>query len=87
MNYFRGNKQPVVKLRTVNVIEITNGDFQGVRSFAENSEGNKRAERLFKRCIEENKGDLPMDKEDFSDAIEEGTFEHGGYQLFLTHSV
>jgi len=43
-----------VKLSTVNVIEMTNGNLQSIRSFADNPEGNTRAERLFKRCIKEN---------------------------------
>ncbi len=87
--------RPAVRLHTVNVIEITNGDFQGIRSFADTPEGNKRAERLFKRLVKEfelqEEGVVPSDAEDMQNYLNDGIFESGpqwsGYQLLLTHST
>ena len=92
MNYKRKNGQPAIRLNTVNVIEITNGDLQAVRSFADNPEGNKRAERLFKRLVREHEESDPVDtrstKEDFENFLDDGSYEdNSGYQLLLTHSV
>jgi len=80
-------------LNTVNVIEITNGsDLQGIRSFTDNPEGNKRAERLFKRLVREHEQLDPVDcrssKEDFENYLDEGSYEdNSGYLLLLSHSV
>jgi len=81
-------QQPAIKLNTVNVIELTNGtDLQAVRAFADNPKGNKRAEKLFRRLIEECEPHR-YDETDFTDFLDEGTYEDGsGYQLFLVHSV
>jgi hypothetical protein len=89
-HYYVGRrKQSVrkaVKLHTVNVIEMTDGNFQGIRSFTDDVEGNRRAEKLFKRCMRENVGSLPQ--QDYQDASEEGYWESStGYQIFLTHSI
>lgn len=92
MNYKRKNGQPAIRLNTVNVVEITNGDLQAVRSFSDNPEGNKRAERLFKRLVREHEAGDPVDtrsdKEDFENFLDDGSYEdNSGYQLLLTHSV
>jgi len=99
IRYLRRNRQPAIKLATVNVIEITNGEFQQIRSFADNPEGNKRAERLFTRMVRENTTPPPAyprfhrqeptaSPEDIERAIEDGIWEdNSGYQLFLTNSV
>lgn len=90
INYFKNvlNAQfsrPAIKLSTVNVIEMTNGNFQSIRSFADNAEGNKRAEKLFKRCMKEN--DSNLSSEFMDECIEEGFYDDdNGYNLYLTHS-
>jgi hypothetical protein len=82
-----------IKLNTVNVIEVTNGsDLQSLRAFADVPKGNKRAEKLFRRLIEEYEKPFPeaaprSDEEDFESYIEEGLYERTGYELLLTHSV
>lgn len=86
MKYLRSNGQPAVKLCTVNVVEITNGDVQSVRSFTDNKDGNKRAEKLFGRIVAEHYG--PVDKEDLDNMLSDGIFDDdNGYQVLLTHSI
>lgn len=91
ISYTRNNGQFAIRLNTVNVIEMANGEMQGVRSFVDNPEGNKRAEDLFKRLVKENQQEPGLHprliEEDYDDLIEEGLYENGTYQLFLTHSV
>lgn len=85
-----------IKLNTVNVIEITNGEFQSLRAFADNPKGNKRAEKLFRKLIEEyekgeaegNKDFAPSDEEDFQNYLDDGIYDvFPGYTLILSHSV
>lgn len=89
--YFRKNRQPAVKLRTVNVLEFANNEFQQAFSFADNPEGNKRAERKFKRLVREHEKDVhnvEWEKEDIDNMVEEGVFDdQSGYQVLLTHSL
>ena len=93
VSYYRRGGTVATKLNTVNVIETANGEFQGIRSFADNPEGNKRAEQVFRRLIEEYENaslpeDAPRsDEEDFQAYIEDGMYERTGYQLILSHSV
>lgn len=91
IRYFRSNRQPAIRLATVNVVEMANDEMQSVRSFVDNPEGNKQAEKLFKRLVkehealfDENAKSLPGD---IQDNIEDGCYDDSGYQLFLTHSV
>lgn len=85
-----------IKLHTVNVIEITDGEFQSIRSFADVPKGNKRAEKLFRKIIEEyekpmakgNKDFAPSDEEDFENYLDDGIYDvFPGYTLILSHSV
>lgn len=83
-----------MKLQTVNVIEIANGNFQNIRSFTDDAEGNKEAEELFGKLIRENSAvppsDLPPDAiEDVIDmAKDDGIWTDGaGYEVLLTHAV
>jgi hypothetical protein len=86
MNYLRPNGQPAVKLHTVNVLEFANNEFQQSFSFADNPEGNKRAERKFARLLNEHEKGLTA--EDVEHYIEEGTYDdQSGYQVLLTHSL
>lgn len=75
-----------MRLKTVNVIEITNGDIQSLRSFEDNHEGNEAAEGLFRKIIEETATDEPTDTE-YQEAIEDGRWTDGnGGEVFLVHS-
>lgn len=75
-----------IKLSTVNVIEVV-GSPIGMHSFTDNPTGNKRAERIFKRCIIENCGSSIPTKDELATFIEDGTFEMNGYHVYLTHST
>lgn len=81
-----------VKLHTVNVIEICNDEFQSIRSFSDSKEGNKRAEKLFKRLVREHnpksQGAIQHSDEDLDAMIDDGVYDDDcGYQLLITHSI
>ena len=90
-HYFAGKRhtavRKVIKLNTVNVVEITNGDVQSIRSFTDNVEGNRRAEKLFKRCVKKQHAD-GLTKERLAEMVEEGYwYDENGYWLGITHSI
>jgi len=87
LTYFVRNNKPAVKLHTVNVVEYADGTLQSIRSFVDNECGNKRAEKLFLRCVKENSDPLWHEQEDLDAMIEDGTFEEGTYQVFLCHGI
>lgn len=73
-----------MKLNAVNVIECANDSILSVRSFTDDEDGNKEAEHLYKACVEENGDNVqPSEMETY---IEDGYFEQGSYQVFITHS-
>lgn len=74
----------MAKIQTVNIVEYADDDLLGVTSYEDNEEGNKEAEAQFKQCVIENGAD--MSDEDAESFIEDGYFEQGNYQLFITHS-
>ena len=71
-----------MKLATVNVIEYSNGTVDVVTAFTDDAEGNKEAEAMFTRVAIEN----GMDDEDEDICLDEGLYEEGDYQVFITHS-
>jgi hypothetical protein len=71
-----------MKLSTVNVTEYYNGTINGVHAYTDDDAGNREAEAQF---ISIAKG-FGMSEEDTDDALEEGLYENGDYQVFLTHS-
>ena len=71
-----------MKVDTVNVIEYAEDDLVGIVSFDETPEGNKEAEAHFKAILEEN--EVPA--EDIDSFIEDGYWEQGSYQIFISHS-
>ena len=80
-----------MKVDTVNVIEYRGESVENVHSFSDavehpriKAEGNAEAEALFKACIKEN-GENVTDEE-IEACLEDGYFEQGNYQVFLTHS-
>ena len=94
-HYYRGlrktNVRRVVKLNTVNVVEVLNGTVQGVHAFSDTPQGNMRAERVFKRCVKENSPDIDgpyFSRAELDDLLSEGHWEDdNGYQVLLTHSI
>lgn len=75
-------------INTVNVLEITGGNFQSLRAFPETPEGNKEAEEVFRKCVKENwdncRGELT--DETLDSITEDGHFEECTYELLLVHS-
>ena len=78
-----------IKLHTVNVIEMTDGNPQQLFAFADNPKGNKRAETVFRRLVSENQAGLRcFTSDDMNSFIEDGCYEDGqGYCVFLLHSI
>jgi len=73
-----------MKLDTVNVIEYSDDSVLGIFSFTDDEVGNKEAEEVFSRCAKEN-GATDDDLNDY--ALDDGMYESGNYQVFLTHSL
>ena len=73
-----------MKLNTVNVIEYSDDNILGVVSFSDDDDGNKEAEAHFSSVIKENGNEVT--DEEIETFIEEGFYEQGDYQAFLTHS-
>jgi hypothetical protein len=72
-----------MKLQTVNVIEYRADAILSIQSFTDNEEGNKEAEEVFESIMRERNGVVD---EDVEVSLEDGWYEEGDYQLFLTHS-
>jgi len=72
----------MAKIDTVNVIEYADDDLIGINSYAEGEEGNRSAESRFRQCATEH-GCIEIDLDSF---VEDGYYEQGTYQLFLSHS-
>jgi hypothetical protein len=72
-----------MEMQTVNVVEYVNDSVLSVHAFSDDEVGNKEAEEVFIRCAKENGADQ-KDLDDF--ALEDGFYEGGEYQVFLTHS-
>lgn len=92
MKYLQANGKPAVKLRTVNVLEFCNNEFQQSFSFADTREGNKRAEKKFARLVREHnpkKQDaIQYDAEDIEKMLDDGVYDDEvGYQVLITHSL
>jgi len=75
-----------MKLSTVNVIEMADDSIIiGITSFSDNEEGNKEAEALFSSVVKENGDDVTA--EEMETFLEDGYFEAGSYQAFISHST
>jgi hypothetical protein len=91
MNYYaRGHK--AIKLRTVNVLEFCNNQFQQSFSFVDNPEGNKMAERKFARLVREHnpkaEDAIQYTHEDIDAMLDDGVYDDEcGYQVLITHSL
>jgi len=72
-----------MKIATVNVVEYADDDLISITSFEETSDGNIEAEEHFKAVLKDN----GVPKEDIDSFTEEGYWEQGTYQVFLSHSA
>ena len=73
-----------MKLKTVNVIEYADDDLASITSFEETHDGNVEAEYHFMEILGE-LGDN-LSEEDIESFVEDGYWEQGTYQVFLSHS-
>jgi hypothetical protein len=75
------------KMNTVNVIEVTDTDSMSIdqlAAFPDTPEGNKQAEDLFIKLIEEKH---PKEIAQISFAVEDGWFCCDNYYLAIVHST
>ena len=72
------------QVNTVNVVEVADDTLQGLRAFSDDTEGNKEAERLFRRIALEN----GAKRKDIDDYIMDGHYgrDCDKYDLYLTHA-
>ena len=73
-----------MKVNTINVTEMADDAILGITSFSTDEEGKAEAEERFRFCVKEN-GENVTDEE-IEDCIEDGYFEQGNYQVFITWS-
>jgi hypothetical protein len=79
-----GKELETEKVATINVIEYCGDSLLGITSFNDNEVGNREAEIFFHRFVKDN---FPETLEEEIEAcIEDGYFEQGDYQIFLSHS-
>ncbi len=91
MNYYTRGRE-AIKLRTVNVLEFCNNEFQQSFSFADNSVGNTRAEKKFARLVREHnpkdQNAIQYTHEDIEVMLDDGVYDDEcGYRLLITHSL
>jgi len=73
-----------MRLDTVNIIEYAEDDLLSINSFDETSDGNIEAQECFTAILKE-QGDNLTDA-DIESYIEDGYWEQGNYQVFISHS-
>ena len=73
-----------MKCDVINVVEYVKDDLVGVTSFSNDEEGVKEAEAHFTKCAKDNG---IYDIQDIDSFIEDGYFEQGEYQLFISSSL
>lgn len=83
-----------IKLNTVNIIELVNGNLNSIHSFTDNEKGNKAAERLFRRLVREHNdpegttGVKPFSRADMDCFLDDGIYnDECGYELIISHSA
>ena len=72
-----------MKVDTVNVVEYADDDLLGIRSYSDDDEGNHEAEECFRAAAKEH----GAHDNELAVFVEDGYYESGTYQLFLTHST
>lgn len=73
-----------MQLKAINVTEIADDAILGITSFSADSDGKAEAEDRFRFCVKEN-GEA-VTEEEMDEHIEDGWFEQGSYQVFITWS-
>lgn len=76
----------MVIIKTVNVIELSDGLVTSCASFSDSVEGNLAADKLFLGFIE-NITDKPLTDDDENEYLENGYFTFGEYSVQLVHST
>lgn len=73
-----------MKLNSVNVVEYVNGTLAALYAFSDDTEGNKEAEDVFRKCAKDN----DFDDEAIEIGLDDGLLSHSDsdYQLFIIHS-
>jgi hypothetical protein len=81
--------EPGHDLNTVNIIEISDVSNMSVSqlfSFADDKDGNKKAEEIFRRIVREHLTE-PVDDETLDSYLEDGCFEVGNFWIGIVHST
>ena len=73
-----------MKIKTVNVIEYVDDSIIGLTSFNDDQEGNQEAEAHYKIIVKEH--DPEVTDEEMEVFLEDGYYESGEYQAFISHS-
>lgn len=73
-----------IKLSTVNVIEMENGDLVNLNSFSNNKKGYKKAEKLFMSLIKSK--DLLISEDEIKCYLNYGRYDYKGGTIFLIYS-
>ena len=73
-----------MQIKSINVTEIADDAILGIKAFSTDEAGVKEAEECFKSFVKQN-GDAVTDEE-MEEHVENGYFEQGSYQVFLTWS-
>lgn len=73
-----------MKLETINVSEYISDSIASISSFSKDEEGYKQAEEIYRRLINLNSDNVT--DEEMDTFIEDGYYEFGNYQVFLTYS-
>jgi hypothetical protein len=80
-------RKTMAKVNTVNVIEFIDNTVAQVQSFTDDTDGNIQAEGFFSDCIRENNDDRELEPDDFSGALDDGSWsDDNGYEIFIVHS-
>ena len=73
-------------INTVNIIELDHKEVTGIRSFSNDTAGNKQAESFFQKRIKEHEGNN-VSEMDLGIYLEEGIFDDDcGYQVMIKPS-
>jgi len=92
-NWIASQIKPASPIATVNVVETVDGKINSIRSFPESPEGNKAAERLFRRLHKEHNdpdgttGVERPTRAEFRAMLDDGIYDDEcGYNLMIAHS-
>lgn len=72
-----------MRVDTINVVEESEGELLGIRSYSNDKTGRGEAKEMFKAIARENGATTD---EEIKDALFQGHYEEGTYNLFLLSS-